>query len=120
MEEGSLGKTYSQGEVIVEQGAEEDCMYVIQSGQVEVVQDGEVTLAILGRGDFFGEMALFQRESRAATVQALGNVRVLTIEKRTLLRRIQEDPSLAFSIIQKLSQRVRDLNQSLAQPKSEA
>lgn len=111
-----LGRKYENGEVIAHQGDVGDCMYVIQSGQVEVLrrQDGkEFCLAVLSDGDVFGEMALFEREVRCATLRALGEVRVLTVDKRTFLRRVHEDPSLAFSILQKLSRRIRELNDTL-------
>jgi CRP-like cAMP-binding protein len=92
-------------------------MYVVQSGQVEVVQKvegGEQRLAILETGDFFGEMALFEREVRSATVRALVDARVLKIDKKTLLRRIKEDPLLAVNLLQTMSGRIRDLNAGLA------
>jgi len=121
METGALGKVYRDGEIIVRQGDAGDCMYVIQAGQVEVLQeknDKEVRLAVLGEGDFFGEMALFEHEVRSATVRALGEVRVLTIDKRTFLRRIHEDPSLAFRIVQKMSGRIRELNTEVVRLKA--
>ncbi len=116
MSEGALGKIYVDGEAIVRQGEIGDCMYVIQSGQVEVLlkkNDKDVCVAVLSAGDFFGEMALFDREVRSATVKARGEVRALTLEKRTFLRRIHEDPSLAFRILEKMSHRVRELNAAL-------
>jgi CRP-like cAMP-binding protein len=117
MKPSALGKTYGDGEPIARQGEIGECMYVIQQGQVEVVreQDGnEVRLATLGEGDFFGEMALFDRERRSATVRALGEARVLTVDKRTFLRRIHEDPSLAFRIVKGMSQRIRTLDAQVA------
>ncbi len=122
MEAGALGKTYRNGEVVVRQGESGDCMYVIQAGQAEVLQekDGkEVRLAVLGEEDVFGEMALFEREVRSATVRALGDLRVLTVDKKTFLRRIQEDPSLAFRILQKMSHRIRQSNTELVRIKAE-
>lgn len=122
MEAGALGKVYRDGEVVVRQGESGDCMYVIQAGQAEVLQekDGkEVRLAVLGEEDVFGEMALFEREVRSATVRALGDVRVLTVDKKTFLRRIQEDPSLAFRILQKMSHRIRQSNTELVRIKAE-
>jgi CRP-like cAMP-binding protein len=121
MEAGALGKVYRDGEVIVRQGESGDCMYVIQAGQAEVLQekDGkEVRLAVLDEEDVFGEMALFEREVRSATVRALGDVRALTVDKKTFLRRIQEDPSLAFRILQKLSHRIRESNAELVRIKT--
>lgn len=112
----SMGKLYQDGEYIVREGEAGECMYVIQSGKVEVVRrdrEKEFCLAVLGDGDCFGEMALFEREVRSASVRALGEVWVLTLEKRTFLRRVHEDPSLAFRILEKLSRRIRQLNDSL-------
>jgi len=74
-------------------------------------------LAVLAEKDFFGEMSLFEREVRSATVRALGEVRILTVDKRTFLRRIQEDPSLAFRVVEHLCHRVRRLNEELARIK---
>lgn len=118
MKRAAMGKTYRDGEVIVRQGECGDCMYVIQEGQVEVVErkgEKEIHLAILGEGEFFGEMALFEEEVRSATVRVLGNARILTVDKRTLLGRVHEDPSLAFRLLQTMSRRVRRSNNALGQ-----
>jgi CRP-like cAMP-binding protein len=121
MKEGALGKLYEDGDVIVRQGDEGDCMFVIQAGEVEILQEGEsgeVRLAVLEAGDFFGEMAIFDRVVRSATVRALGEARLLTIDKKTFLRRIAEDASLAFRIVQKLSGRIRELNAEVTRLKT--
>ncbi len=116
METGALGKSYHDGQVLIRQGEVGDCMYVIQKGQVEVLAEkngGEVQLAVLGEGEIFGEMAVFEREVRSATVRALGEVRALTVDKKNFLRRIQEDPSLAFRLMQTMSRRIRELNNEI-------
>jgi flavin-dependent dehydrogenase len=113
---GDLGKVYKAGEIIVRQGDVGDCMYIIQSGKVEVIREHEgkeTRLAELGEGEFFGEMALFEKDVRSATVRPLGDVRVLTVDRRMFLRKIHDDPSLAFMIMQKMSRRLRELNQEL-------
>jgi CRP-like cAMP-binding protein len=120
MDTGALGRTYQDGEVIVRQGEVGDCMFVIQEGKVEVVAemgDCEVRLAVREEGDFFGEMAIFERDVRSATVRALGEVRVLTVDKKNFLRRIHEDPSLAFRLVETMSGRIRDLSEEVAQYK---
>jgi CRP-like cAMP-binding protein len=113
-----LGREYANHEVIVRQGEPGDCMYVVQSGEVEVVQatgdGGEQRLRILGEGDFFGEMSIFEHEVRSATVRAWGEARVLKVDKRTLLRRMKEDPTLAFGILETLSRRIRSLSAAVA------
>ena len=113
---GVLGKVYREGEVIIRQGEVGDCLYVIQRGEVEVLRregDKEYCLAVLGAEDFFGEMALFDQEVRSATVRALSDVWVLSLEKRSFLQRAHEDPSLAFRLLEGMSQRLRELEQKL-------
>ena len=113
---GDLGKVYTEGEIIVRQGEVGDCMYVIQYGRVEVIKEEggmEVKLAELSDGDFFGEMSLFEKDVRSATVRPLGEVRVLTVDRKMFLRKIHDDPSLAFRIMQKMSHRIRELNNEL-------
>lgn len=114
---GELGKVFANGEVIVRQGDVGEQMYVVQSGKVEVlVESGgnQERVSVLNSKDFFGEMALFDKETRSATVQALGEARVLTIDKRTLLKRISEDPLLAYNLLRAMSTRVRDLNDQVS------
>jgi CRP/FNR family cyclic AMP-dependent transcriptional regulator len=117
MVRGALGKIYRDGEEIVRQGNSGDSMYVVQSGRVEVVQSsdaGEQHLAFLDAGDFFGEMSVFEKEVRSATVRAAGESRVLKIDKKTLLRRIREDPLLAVNLLKTMSHRIRYLNTELS------
>jgi len=121
MKPGELGKEYHDGEIIIRQGDTENCMYVIQSGEVEVLGDNngsQVRLAVRKTGEFFGEMALFSKEVRSATVKAIGNARVLTVDRKNLLNSIQKDPSLAFRIIETLSKRLRDLSEEIVSLKA--
>jgi CRP-like cAMP-binding protein len=117
---GTLGRVYQDGEAIVRQGEAGDCMYVIQEGQVEVVveeDDKEVRLMVLDTGELFGEMAIVERQVRMATVRALGQTRVLTIDQKNFLRRIHEDPSLAWNVVQTMSRRIRELAEEVARLK---
>jgi CRP-like cAMP-binding protein len=119
---GELGKIYKSGEIIVRQGEIGECMYFIQSGKIEVIRESdgkEVKLAELGQGDFFGEMALFDQGVRSATVRPLGEVRILSVDKRLFLRKIHEDPALAFRIMQKMSRRILELDKELGNLRSE-
>ena len=109
----SLGKVYQHGEVIFRKGDAADCMFVIQDGQVEVVgefEGQEVRLAVGQAGEVIGEMAIFERQTRSATVRALGKARVLTIDEKTFLRYVHQDPSLAYQLLKMMSNRVRRLN----------
>jgi CRP-like cAMP-binding protein len=117
MSTSGLGKVYSNGEVIVRQGERGDCMYAVQQGRLEVLREsenGEVRIAVLEEGDIFGEMAIFEREARSATIRVLDEARVLTVDKKTFLRRVQEDPSLAFNLVRMMSGRIRKLTGEIA------
>lgn len=108
-----LGKVYQDGEVIFRQGDAADSMFVIQDGQVEVLAelDGqEIRLAVSGPGEVIGEMAIFEHGTRSATVRALGNARVLTIDEKTFIRYVHQDPSLAYQLLKMLSNRIRQIN----------
>ncbi len=115
-----IGRVYKDKQIIIKQGEKGDNLFVIRSGKVEVVQekDGrEIHIADLGEGEFFGEMALFEGEVRSTTVRALGEVSLLTIDKHAFLSRIQEDPTIAFRIIQKMSSRLRYVNKQFSESK---
>ena len=63
---------FEQGHVLFHEGDEGEDMYIIQSGSVAIkkrVKDGETTLAVLEKGDFFGEMAILERLPRSATAE---------------------------------------------------
>jgi CRP/FNR family cyclic AMP-dependent transcriptional regulator len=112
-----LGKKYAKGDIIFRQGETGDCMFVIQKGEVEAIAEAdgrEILLRTMGRNEFFGEMALFEKETRTATIRATKPTRLLTIDKKNFLGGIHEDPSLAFRIVQTMSHRIRDLTERLA------
>jgi CRP-like cAMP-binding protein len=117
MDEGVLGREYADREVICHQGELGDRMYVIQAGRATVLrEDGgvEVMVGELKAGDIFGEMAIFDRQPRSATVCAKGKARVLTLDKRAFMRQVHEDPSLAYRILEGMSQRIRRLDAALS------
>ena len=109
----NLGKVYADGECVVREGDEGSTMFVVLSGRLQVLgnRDGsEVPLAVLESGDIFGEMALFEKARCSSTVRAQGEARVMTLDKRTLLRRIKEDPLVALNLVEMLCHRIRHLN----------
>ncbi|MBF0164709.1 MAG: cyclic nucleotide-binding domain-containing protein [Magnetococcales bacterium] len=107
----SLGKEFAAGEVILREGEIGESLYVILEGRVEVVVDDGGTephhLATLEKDAFFGEMSLFSDYPRVATIRALTPVRVMTVDKRGLMRWMGEDPSLSLRILLKMIERIR-------------
>ena len=118
----ALGKTYQPGEDIVTEGEVGDCMYVIQEGTADVIRtEGGVPTVVdtIRAGDLFGEMAIVEQTVRSSTVRARDALRAITIDRKTFLRRIQEDPSLAMSVLEVMCHRVRNLDTTIARLKQE-
>lgn len=110
-------RTYEDGDIIVAEGDPGTEMFVIQSGRVRVTKKapgGEVVLATLDRGDFFGEMSLLESLPRIATVRAVGRTRLVAIRSGELLMKIRRDPTFAFELLQRMSARVRALDEQVA------
>ena len=123
MSEGALGKVSQDGEIIVRQGDPGDSMFVVQAGQVQVLaeRDGvETLLNVAQEGELLGEMAIFDQKPRSATLRAMGKTKILTIDKKNFMRRINEDPTIAFRIVETMSQRVRELSDEVVRLKTKA
>ena len=106
-----LGKLYKDREIIIKQGTRGNCLYVVQEGKVEIIHEtpeGDVKVAELGETEFFGEMGLFEEDVRSCTVRALGDAKILTIDKRNFYKSIRRDSSLAYRLLEKMSNRLRD------------
>jgi CRP-like cAMP-binding protein len=108
MEEVSFPVNYK----IFEQGEEGRSLYIVVSGHVKI-HLGEKDLAKLGKGDFFGEMALFDSQPRSASVTTLEKCDCLILPQLQLIDAIEENPEIAINIIRTLSRRIRGLNQKI-------
>ena len=98
------------GQVILEEGSIGREMYVIVRGLVEVVKGHgahETVLARRGRGEFFGEMGLFEASPRFATIRALKHTRLLEFSERELQAVLHEQPGLLYQAIRVLIGRLR-------------
>ena len=107
---------YEDGEVIFEEDSIGEEMYIIQSGMVEISQriDGrKTTIAVLGRGDFFGEMAMFTSEPRSATAAAIGKTTLLSFSMEEILQHIQTNVQFAITLFQTLVNRLRSTTSTL-------
>ena len=98
------------GEFVFRQGDAGDRIYVVKSGEVEVVRDdpekGEVVLARLGKGAYFGEMALLSQAPRNASVRAATEVTALAIERDDFRALFSSIPAFEKSIRDVLKERV--------------
>jgi CRP/FNR family transcriptional regulator, cyclic AMP receptor protein len=99
---------YGQGGVIVREGEIGTGFFVIVSGQVRVVRDGE-TVSTLGPGEFFGELSVLDHRPRNAQVAATAPTTCLALASWDLEGVITEQPRVALSMLRVLATRLRDL-----------
>lgn len=114
--EKDITKEFNKGDIIIKEGDPGREMYIIKSGSVDVVKsdgDREIILATLSRGDFFGEMAILENIYRTATVKAKETSRLIVLTTGNFMIKLKKDPTFAFQIMQKMSKRIRLLNQKI-------
>ena len=104
------------GEYVFEEGDLGTEMFIIQSGQVEILkrlQGSDTRLAVLEKGDFFGEMSLLEDLPRAASARALSDLKLLEIGGATFDQMLRSNPEIAIRILRKLSRRLRQTDELL-------
>ncbi len=108
-------ETVRAGQIIFEQGAAGDDLYVLESGQAQVIRqlDNGIkhVLATLDAGEIFGEMAILERRPRSARVVAHSDVKLLSISRQTFDYLIEESPAMAVHLLQRVSARLRERNE---------
>lgn len=109
-------RVFEPGDVIFREGEAGTEMYLVQEGKVVITKNvagRDVFLAMLERGDFFGEMALFDSQPRHATCTALVRTRAAVVKTGELLMKLRRDPTLALEMLQTMSRRIRYLDDQL-------
>lgn len=104
-----------RGEVIFRQDDPGTSLYVIESGVVKVLrlstEGREVILALLGPGDFFGELALLDGKPRSADAVAREPTDLLILDRKDFLEFLERFPPAALHLLEALSQRLRRTDQ---------
>ena len=93
-------------------------MYIIQSGKVAIkkkVPHGETTLAVLEKGDFFGEMAILERMPRSASAEMVEDGDLIVIGGEIFGDMIKANPEIAVRMLRKYSIRLRETNKQIEQ-----
>ncbi len=111
-------RQFHTDQIIFHHGDPAGLLYIITSGKVKITHttpDGqEALLAIMGNGDFFGELALLDDSPRSATVQALEPTDTLTLHRDEFIRYIRENPNFALHVLQTLAQHIRRMNNQIS------
>ncbi|HEX9702665.1 MAG TPA: cyclic nucleotide-binding domain-containing protein, partial [Rhodospirillales bacterium] len=110
-------KSFADGNIIFREGETSDSAFEIVSGNVEITKsgdDGQVRLALLGKGEMFGEMGILDQGTRSATARALGPVVVNAISRKDFLAGVRDKPEMALSVMGKLVERLRGADDLVA------
>lgn len=112
----AIPKSCPKNMLLLSEGDLTDCLYVIVSGRVKVYrkdEDGkEVILAMLGPGEYFGEMALLDNEPRSASIITRTACELLMIPKDDFMKIFSLYPA-ALSLLKGMSHRLREANQMI-------
>jgi CRP-like cAMP-binding protein len=110
-------RRYARGEVVVQQGATSNSLFIILSGKARVVMaDGkgrEVILATMRSGDYFGEMSLIDNDVHSATVLADIATDVLVLGREDFSRCLAESMAMANAMMRGLVQRLRNADKKI-------
>ncbi|MBW4650217.1 MAG: Crp/Fnr family transcriptional regulator [Kastovskya adunca ATA6-11-RM4] len=104
---------YPADRAVLMEDAWGNAVYFIASGWVKVRRlygEDAVTLAILGRGDFFGEMAILDESPRSTDVVALSDVQLLSVSAQRFIQTLFRDPQLHHRMLQLMVKRLRFTN----------
>ncbi len=104
-----FGREFRAGDVLFREGERGEDMYVIQSGLVQILKrvgEAERPLAILGRGEFLGEMAILNGKPRTATAVVVEDARCLVIDAAMLEQMIANNAEIALRLVKKLARRL--------------
>jgi CRP/FNR family cyclic AMP-dependent transcriptional regulator len=110
-------KTYPKHSIIINEGDLSDTLYIILTGKAKVYvseADGrEVTLSILGPGEFFGELSMIDEAPRSASVATLESTSLSLVSKAAFQQCIKKNPEIALKLMRVLSHRIRLLTENV-------
>src|SRR5437868_15406474 len=103
--------------VLFRAGDAGDAMYVIERGKVRIcvqaIDGHELTLAELGRGDFFGEMALLDGQRRSANAVVAEEARLAVLSREHFLSFVRSNPNVALEMLTAFANRLRRTDELL-------
>jgi CRP/FNR family cyclic AMP-dependent transcriptional regulator len=104
-----FGREFPKGTVLFQEGEPGKDMFVVQAGRISIskkVRDVEKVLAVLGPGEFFGEMAIISNKPRNATAAVTEDAKLLVIDPKTFEAMIRGNSEIAVRMIKKLAERL--------------
>src|SRR5438270_715403 len=111
-----LVRRHPSGTVLFREGDRGQTMYVIRSGRVNIskrIGDSEITLAVLGPGEFFGEMALLEGLPRSAGATVVEDALLIEVEQAAFETLVRKNGEIAVRLMRRLSSRLREADRQI-------
>lgn len=111
-----FGEKIPAGTVLFQEGDRGEEMFIIQSGKIKIsrrIRGVEKTLATLGKGEFFGEMAILNDKPRSAAAETIEDCEMLVIDRKTFDALIRGNVEIAVRFIKRLADRLRETNDQM-------
>ncbi len=110
-------RNVARGTIVIVEGDPTDSLYIIIAGRLKVMMSDtegkEVILAMLGPGEFFGEMGLIDDSPRSATVMAVEPCDLIVITKREFKKILADNFEMAMTVMRGLVRRLRDADRKI-------
>ena len=108
-------RTYTRGDIIFQKDDPGQSLFIIEDGSVRIYVPGaqgmDLTLAVMGSGDFFGDLSLLDGRPRSASASALSETVVVTVERSDFTGLLRSRPEASLAILAEIAKRVRDTDQ---------
>lgn len=111
-----FGRKFPAGTVLFHEGDRGEEMYILQSGKVKIskrIRGVEKTLAMLEKGEFFGEMAILNDKPRSATAEVVEDSEMLVIDRKTFDNLLRSNVEIAIRFIKRLAERLREADEQM-------
>jgi CRP-like cAMP-binding protein len=111
-----LVRRHPAGTVLFREGERGDKMFVIRSGKVNIskrIAESELTLAVLGPGEFFGEMALLEGLPRSAAATVVEDAMLIEVERAAFETLVRKNGEIAVRLMRRLSSRLREADRQI-------
>lgn len=105
--EASKERSYAEGKIVAKAGDTGVAFFMVLDGKLEV-RKREKVLARLGKGDFFGEMALLSNKPRIADVVAVTPTRCLVLSAWSFSALVKDDPAIALALMKVMAKRISE------------
>jgi CRP-like cAMP-binding protein len=114
-------QAYRAQERLFEKGDEGDAAFIIIDGEVEVlvpVDGGEQSVATLGKGEIFGELAVICDQTRSSAIAARSELEVLRLDRNVVLNLMREFPDISLEMVRILAHRLQRTTKELSQARA--